>query len=238
MGKRKRKIVRPSYTAKTLRIKQAPKKPVPKELKIGLAFCAGALVLAVILFFALYNDGSLPMENGEPVLGGERWLVANVGTSAAPKYYKVGEVDAPQGFHQDGEAEWLSSLLVYTFRPEAEQSPVSGYSVVGINRAPHANAESARANYVAYGAAVELSDIETMQLADGRTAEYFVAVTQTSGEGEPTRQQLLVAYIPSARETSVMISATVNIDEAYPQMPQDEIAALLDAISRSITLEE
>lgn len=242
MSKKKKKIVRPQYTSKEERAKQKPRKPIAKELKWGILFCACALVLAVILFVALYDDGSLPMRDGAPVMEGNNWLVANTGTSSSPKYYKIGEAQAVPGYTLDPEAESYSDLVLYTYRPDDPDSRIDNYYITGINQTPAVNAQSANTNYKSWMSTATIGDVEHATI-DGLAVEYFMTsmpATNEAGEVVDTgeTQQQLIAYIPTIRNTSVLCAIAVNATPELPELPEADFVALLEEITRSIVYEE
>lgn len=243
MSKPKKKIVRPQYVAKELRIKKAPKKPVPKELKWGILFCAVALVLAVVLFLVLYDDGSLPMQDGSPVMEGNNWLIANTGTSTSPKYYKIGEVDGLAGYTLDPEGIDSSGLRVYTYRPDDPDSQVNHYYVTGINMAANVNAESINANYKAWMSNMQVSDVQTVTI-NGLQIDYFITEDMPATGEEDTAQteaaattQQLICYMPAVRNTSVLMAIVVNTSPEQPAWPTEDLLAMLEDIVGTITLE-
>lgn len=234
MSKKKKKIVRPHYTSKELRIKQAPKKPVPKELKFGIIFCVCALILAVVLFFVLYDDGSLAMQDDKPVLGAENWLVADVGTSSSHKYYHIGEVEPLPGYTLDEESLDQNNLRVYTYRPDDPDSQINHYYVTGINRVPEVNAEAANANYKLYGG-MDISDVQKMTM-QSHEVDFFTTATPVV-EDTDTYQQMIF-YMPAIRNTTVLISISVDTSPDKPPMDTETLLALVDDIMETITLVE
>lgn len=234
MSKKKRKIVRPKYTAKSIRIQQAPKKPIPKELKFGIIFSVAALILAVILFFALYDDGSLPMQDGAPVMAGENWLIVNKGSSGDPKYYKVGEINTPDGYTAD-EPETQTNLRIYTFRPDDAGSLIDHYYATGINGKPVDVSETANSNYIAWGTGMEISEVKTA-VVGGKEVYYFTTIAQPSDETET--QHLLVAYLPAPRDSSILVSIAVPSSTDAADFDEAALLGILGEIEPTIVLEE
>lgn len=232
MGKKRKKIVRPQYTSKEVRAKQAPKKPVPKELKYGIAFCAVALVIAVVLFFALYNDGALPVQDGKPVMGGDNWLLANVGSSGDPKYYKVGEIAPVEGYVRDTEAELED--WIYSFTAEDAESRIGSYYVTGVGRAPEVNAEAFYDSYTSFAGNLSVTPVQKVTLG-GDEVDYFTTATPPALDAGT--QQQLIAYLPGIRGTSVMAVITVNVTVEKPALTEAELLAFYEQVKDSITLE-
>lgn len=243
MAKKKKKIVKPQYTTREQRAKQAPKKPMPKELKWGLIFVGVALVVAIILFALLYDDGSLPMKDGEAVME-DNWLIANVSTSSSPKYYKVGEIAPIDGFSLTDEDNGTDTLKVYTYRPDDPDSTIDYYYVTGINGTPEDNAHTINDNYRAWMTELEVGPVEHVTI-DDKDVDYFTSATPPvteeelaeAPEGIEYTRQYLSAYIPGIRDTSVLVSVVVKTSMEYPGLTDAEYVELLEEIMASIAFE-
>lgn len=239
MGKKRKKYVRPQYVAKEVRIKQGPKKPISKELKIGLIFCGCALVLAIVLFALLYNDGSLPLnDENMPVTEGDNWLVANVGTTSERKFYKLGEVNAVDGFTLDTENidQVSSAWKMYTFYPNDPDSQIVDYLVMGISNPAESTAQGAQLNYKAYEGNLQISEVEKAILGEDEV-DFFTTATLETPEGAEGTQQQLFAYMPARKNTAIMIRVTVNTTER-PALTTSEMLDFLKQIADQITLEK
>lgn len=250
MSKKRRKIVRPQYTARSVRIKQAPKKPVPKELKVGIGFCVFALILAVILFFALYNDGSLPVQDGNVVTEGDNWLVANTGTSSSPKYYKVGEVNPIDGYAVDPNGLGSSdpNMYMHTYTAIDSEAAIDGYYVRAIKQAPEINAESAYANYPLFGNNV-VGEMQTLTIAGHEAICFTADVPDTAlsdaaggdaeAETSTSLTQQLLCYLPSVRDTSVLVVLYTDIDTtSEAQVDETVLYDMLQKVVANITFVE
>lgn len=235
MARKRKRYVRPQYVAKSERAKNKPKKPVPKELKYGLIFCACALVLAVILFFALYNDGSLPIQDGKAVVEADNWLVANTGTGTSPKYYKVGSSDPIDGFTANPEVPEQMAVDMQYYEPDDENSQIMSYYVRGINRSPVVNAEAANSNYAMLNTEMVTSPLSTTTI-DGREVQYFNSIGQPTEEQEG--QQQFLAYLPSIRDTSVLVCITAKVTEEQPALDDAYMLEMLEQIVSKVQFEE
>lgn len=243
MGKKRKKIVRPQYTTKELRIKQAPKKPVPKELKWGLIFVAVALVVAIILFIALYDDGSLPVKDGAAVME-DNWIVANVGSNSSPKYYKIGETAPIEGFTLSDEDFGTETLKVYTYRPDDPESRIDYYTVTGIKGVPSDNVQTINDTYASWMTELEVGPVEHAAIGD-KDVDYFTSATPPiteeelaqAPEGFEYTKQYLNAYVPSVRDTTVLITVVVKTSMEYPGMSDAEFMDILEDITNAIVFE-
>lgn len=255
--KQKKKIIRPQYTTKAVRIKKAPKKPVPRELKYGIAFCAVALVAAIVLVIALYNDGSLALnEEGLPVMEANNWLVANKGSSSDPKYYKVGEISPLDGFsvEEDTLEDMSMNMRIYNFLADDPDSQITQYYATATDRPAKDNAETANANYLLYYDSLQISDVRTAAI-DGLEVHYFTTASLPSSAQEETEadgtadaaaqeetqsetpQQQLLAYIPAKRDTTILVAVTVSPSEESSVWTEDALLAVLQDITDHIVVD-
>lgn len=235
MAKKKKRYVRPQYVAKSERAKSKPKTPMRKELKYGLIFCACALVLAVILFFALYSDGSLPIRDGKAVVEANNWLVANTGTGSSPKYYKVGSSEPIDGFTANPEVAEQMAVDMQYYEPDDENSQVMSYYVRGINHTPEENAEAANTNYAMLNTEMVTSPLGTTTI-DGRVVQYFNSIGEPTEEQEG--QQQFLAYLPSIRDTSVLVCITAKVTEEQPALDDAYMLDMLEQIIAKVQFEE
>lgn len=253
MAKKKKRIVRPQYVTKEQRAKLAPKKPIPRELKFGIIFCACALVVAVILFFALYDDGSLPVADGMPVREADNWIVANTGSTSSPKYFKTGEINGLAGYTLDEEGVLQSTgRTFFDYDAEDPSAALTSYYVTGINNEPSVTSESAHSNYVMmFAETMEISDLVHTQI-DGRDAYYFTTLTipevpdetaeETEAEGteetaEVTHQQQIICYLPTVHKTTLLACATVDLTDGREPLTEDALFALMEQVVGTVTFE-
>ncbi len=129
MGKTKKKHVKPQYVAKADR----KKKPMNKNLKLALIIAPCVLVVALVMFLLLFDDGSLPIKNGAVVTEGDNWIVSNL-SDVGTRYYKLGEVVPPEGFTLDVDTHYLSDSNAkdYLYRADDENSQLEQLYFMGV----------------------------------------------------------------------------------------------------------
>lgn len=256
---KKKKIVRPQYVPKEERQKQQPKEPMSKGLKYGLIAGACVLVIAIVLFAIFYDDGSLPSQDSVVVTEGDNWIVVNKGTNTSPKFYKQGEIEPMDGYVLDENLSDTDARGIKTFAyaPEDELDPVKNYQVRGVNSKPEEIIESVYTSYGAWGSYLyDMHPIQTVTL-DGREVTYFIAdgmtVPEEEGEGEDTTAedttdeaasqestqvtQEIICYVPSIRDTCILILLTVEITEDQPPLEEAELLAKIEEAISHITFE-
>lgn len=240
MAKRKKRIVKPRYVTREERKKQS-KKPMSKEFKVGLIVCGAALALAIVLFMVFYHGDSLPVKNGEVVVEGDNWIVANLASGNAKRYYKLGEVNAAEGFVADPEQTVKSDTNEkdYWFVPDDESSQITHYYVCGVNQPPAKMVADVRASFVGMYGEETVSDISTATVG-GHEASYFSAITVDTTT-DPTAEkttQMLCLYLPAIRDASILVSVMLDVTEDMPALADAELLDLAERIVSGISIEQ
>lgn len=237
MSKKKRKIVKPNYVPRAER--PVKKKPVPKELKIGLAFCAGALVLALILFFALYDDGSLPIKDGVVATEGDNWIISNLGASGnSKKYYKLGEVSAVEGYTMELDTSIKSDKneMAYSFAPEAEDDAVETCYITGVSSGAAEVIETAQSYFKSMYGEEAVNDAQTVTLGGKECTYYSMSLIDQEDAEAPAKRQV-ACYIPVRKNASILVSVTVKAPEDGAALAEEELLALAEPFAQAVTPE-
>ena len=151
-------------SAKSKGYRKTPeKKPYLTKRDIKLLCAFVAIIVIVVVAFALYDDGALKVEDGAIVGMEDNWLVANGGTSQRPRYYKLGEAGELSGYSMDSSFASDASLIrdIYYY-PEAEDNPVDYVSM---------GASQVKAAELAETVSTTLSGIEGCEVSEVRTGE-------------------------------------------------------------------
>ncbi len=248
MAKKKTYRRRPVYTPK----KPVKKPPMPRNTKIALMVAAGVVLLAVIVFFAIYSDGSLPVrkelvgegatattKNVVVVPENESWLIINQGTISRPKYHKLGTMAAPDGYTLDNE--WGSgsdeNVKQYHWVPADETSPISYVHVQGVNRKPEDIAAEALDSYGKFYAESTNSEIMTTDI-HGIPATYFASRFGAEDENGVTKyHQSLTMYLPAVHDSSVLINVMAPMTSMTAGMDDNEMLNYAHDMTHWITLE-
>lgn len=240
MAKRRKRIVKPKYVTKEVR-KKLEKEPMSRELKYGLAIGAAVLVLAVILFAVFYNDGSLPVKNGTVVVDGDSWIVSNLGSSSAKRYYKLGEITAIEGFAADPAQTVKSDTNEkdHWFVPDDENSQITHYYVTGVKQRPADMAAEVQSSFAQMYGGEGISEVMTATVG-GYETTYFTAITvdTTSEPGVEKTTQMLCLYLPSIRDTSILVSVMLSVTEERPALSNEALLEFADRVVSKIVVEQ
>ena len=237
MAKHKRKIVKPIYVTKADRVKakKKNKQPMPKELRYGLIFCGAALALAVILFLVFYRGSDLPVRNGV-VQREENWIVTNL-ADRGKRYYKLGEVEALEGFEaRDETSKSDKNETDFWYDPLDPDNQVKSYYITGVKNSPDKMIETVIPFFLGMYGEENISEAHVADVA-GRESHYFFAEFESEAESGAQRTQILNMYIPAARNASVLVSVSVNVTEEKPPLSDDALLALAEEIAGTIAFE-
>ena len=187
-----------------IRRKQAKNKAIweahGKQIIIGSV----AVVLALILIwlgckFFMGPGGSLPNFFGNLRTVESDWIVANTGTSSKPKYFKMGEVTAPEGYTLDPEYIIGSDAKAQTFYFAADEANSAAKSV-----------------YVAGVSNTSAADMLNTVLGYSYHESAGEATNATIGGHDV--HYAYVVYGDSATATDTDLDGTVEAIDGYPSL--------------------
>ena len=186
--------------------KQSAKKPYLSKRDIVL-LCLLLVAIAIGAFFLFrYDDGALKVKDGEVVTEGDNWLIVNgSNTRGGRRYFKLGEVNAPEGCDLEKTPVLTdANLSEYVITPQAEGDV---YDRVTLSSS-HASAE-ALSNYAASTlAGLEGTEVGEVQSGEihATAARYFfytsapVEGDASTGEAEATVEEAVEEAADGAAE--------------------------------------
>ena len=240
-----KKHTKPTYVPKAEREAQKKreakknKPPMPKARRLALIIGGSALALALILLAIFYHGDNLRVKNGEVVLGGDNWIVSNLSTSGAKRYYKLGESNALPGYVWDEENNIKSDKneRAYWYVAEEENSPMPHYYVSGVAQPTKAFVEETQSRFVGMYGEESVSAVREI-IVDGRTGWYFVTLSVNEAVTPEKTTQEITCYFPTIRNSSILISASLLVTDELPERDQATIEELLGTLAGTIVFEE
>lgn len=221
----KKKITRTSTSQRMTKKYAEKNKPMtPEQRKRTIIICSvvAVILLAVILVVSLWPDGSLPVKNGVVVTEGDNWLILNKGSQDRPKYYKLGEFTAIDGFTSDESWVMSSDSNVTSFWVENNdtEAAFASYAIDGVNAPANEIAPSAYELIAQYGGEMISDAVRTTTINDQECYYYFYFAPSATAEenqveeGEelvdPVGSYCLVTYCPGVRDCSIMLEVSSN----------------------------
>ena len=148
------------------------KKPYLSRTEIVALVCiVAAIALAIVLFNLFYDDGSLEVVDGVAQVEGENSLIVNVGSANSPRYYKLGETGAVDGYALSSAPTGADeNVREYLYTPE-NGAP---YEEISVTASVNSADMLALATQAGYASAEDTVCSEVQSLAyDGRDVQYF-----------------------------------------------------------------
>ncbi len=239
------KHVKPRYVPKAERIAQQKRDakkarpPITEKKKLALIIGGGVLAVALLLLIIFYHGPNLRVTNGEVQVGGDNWIVSNLSSSNAKRYFKLGEANPAPGYvwKPESSIKYDTNEKDYWFEPEEEGAEPYFYYISGVNAKAPEYAAEARANFAGmYGEEV-VSEVQTATIG-GHEAYYFTSQTTNTEVTPPTTMQMLTCYLPATRNASILVTISYHITEETPAPTSDAMLAMLETIVSTITFEK
>lgn len=230
--------------------KQPQKKPYLTKNDIKILCICAVIALIVIIAFALYDDGALKVKDGSFVNAEDNWVIVNTKTSSNPRYFKLAEADALEGYELEpyGSTGIVKDLY---YRPLDESNPVDYVSVSCIHSTVDSLSETVASSLEKMDGCVisELRDSKSGENAFkyyGYTYEYYRApegeedlVLQEDEVPEPnTFMQSLNAYISAEKDSCITIHVVNEVESPEDYLPEDDLMVVLEQAVAAITLTE
>ena len=129
------------------------------------------IVIGIVLFNLLYDDGSLDVVDGVAQVQGENSLLINAGSANSPRYYKLGQLADIEGYALESAPAGVDeNVREFTYVPEGD----SPYDEITVNANANAADILCAATLAAYSSAENTVCSEQMSMdLDGREVLYF-----------------------------------------------------------------
>lgn len=227
--------------------KQTVKKPyLSKKEIIWTVVIVAVLILGVVLFNLLYDDGSLKVVDGVAQTEGANSLVYNGGTSSNPRYFKLGQLSDVEGYTLEGASiNSDENVYRYVYTPVGD-SPIDEISFNAYAYSADAMSSAMMASFSS-ASEVECSELQTAEI-NGHKVSYFTyravpeapdaqpaeeaADTETNSEeaAQPQYVQALNAYV-GVGDHSIIVHVR-NDTESADGYVEDSI--LVDALNATL----
>lgn len=234
-----------------IRRKQARNKAIWEAHGKQIIIVAVAVVAAIILIWLgckwfMGPGGSLPNFFGNLRTVESDWLVTNTGSTSKPKYFKMGEVTAPEGYTLDPEftATTDSKNQTFYFAADDENAAVKSVYVSGVANKTAAEMMETVLGYGYYESASEGMEA-TIGGHDVHYA-YFVygdstTATDTDLDGEAEAVDgypSLCMYIDSVEDSCVLVLLNGQTTALENVASIDELMPVAEAVLPLITVEK
>ena len=212
-----------------------------KTISIAVVAVIVALVLIRLVYSFFFGPGgSLPSWGGKLRGVKENWVITDLSeTSSKKMYYKLGEMEAPEGYSLDPEmASSDENAQTFYYVADDENAPVAKVYVSGVK---NYTAEDQLARLVDYGYYVETSGAKKATVA-GREVDYAYFVFDPSVELDAEEGTMMYGslcfYIDTIKDSCVlmMIDSPKGLAENVPS--EETMLALAEDFLPLLTVVE
>lgn len=198
--------------------KTVQKKPfLTKKEIIALVAIVAAIVLAIVLFNLLYDDGSLEVVDGVVQTENlESSLIATDVVGDETKYFKVGEAGEVAGYTRERTVNSAdANLATFDYYPEDEASPVEYLHVGAGSGTTDALMQTWLLSYSMSGVPVDAQN--TTQI-DGHDVQYLITsgeyvITEDAAADETATDDTAADETAATDEAAVTDDTTATTDE-------------------------
>lgn len=238
------------------KIADAKAKAKQKEFfqKYGKQVIIG-VVAAIVVIVAIWlgckwfvgPGGSIPNWFGTLRNVEENWIVTNTGTTRSPKYFKLGEYDAPEGYTLDpdyaGSSDPLNQFQYYT--PNDEASPIESLYVSGVKNTSAADMiTNVLGLYGENGGAKQSTigghDVHYAYITMDTTVDQMDEegnVIETAEE-DKTGTSMLVMYTDTVQNSSVLVMLSTKEAPLAEVVAEDVLLAEAEKVLPLLTVEK
>lgn len=250
-SKKKKKIKRPQYRPKQVRtMKEWWRDQNPATQKkirtVIYAICA-VIVIALIYYIGIYDDGSLRIRKDAVAGLQDNWLVAELDKGKRSSYYKIAEVTTPDGYAASDDSAFGHAITSssntdhktnFTFETSDAENPIELIGVYPLKTRPETMIDEVYQSFVSVadtsldaGSITEVRDYET----EAGTGKYFIYdyAYESSSTEDLQYNQCLTCYIPTKyKDSGILISVNT-----YPESTEDYVdeQALMDALELTLS---
>ncbi len=245
--------------------KNKPMSPETKKRLMIILPIVAVIIIAAIVVISLIPDGSLKVRGGAVVGAEDNWLIVNTKTTNRPKYFKLAEVEAIDGFTVDAENSYSFSsdknVTDFWIDNNDETAAEKYYAVLGVTHPASEVAENAFSLLGSYGAemltdsvvSAEINGTECLYYAyfmatpveeeEGAAAE---EATETEGEELPAEEEnadplgtfTIVSYFPALHDCSILVTGGSNEMLRSEGPDEAEMLSWIEQAFAGITIEQ
>lgn len=177
-----------------------------------IAIVTAAVILALALIWLGYSffygpGGSLPSWGGRLRGVEDNWVVADLSDSGAARYFKLGEMQAPEGYTLDEDMGAGSDKKTQSFYYRADD-PEATITHIYVSGVPNYTAEAQLDRLIDYGYFAQTGGAK-QAVIDGRDVRYayfvFDVSTEENAEEGTVAYANLCLYIDSVKDSCVLM---------------------------------
>ena len=258
MANRKRKIdyaAREAHRKNVERAKQqeqaAKRKAFLEKYRKHLIIGIPAVIVVIVAVWLICKatvgpGGSIPNFFGHLQGVQDNWIVANQGTTSAPRYYKMGEYTAPEGYTMDPEYQVSSDKLDQTmyFTADDENAVIQSIYIAGVHNRTAADMVDMAAGFSMFAGDVTRSE----ESIGGLTGAHWLLGTVNDAEATAETEEdapleighmQMNVYVESVQDSCVLVFMNSRAQTAAAEIPsQEDFLAAAEEILKNLTVEK
>ena len=197
-----------------------------KRIFTGVIAAVLAIALGWMAVDYFYTPGgSIRMFMGKLIGVEDNWIVRNMGTTKNPLYFKLGQVDAPEGYTLDADYNVASDKIEQSFYYNAddENAVVQSVYYAGVK---DKTGEQMLETVTGSGMYTSVTEARETEIA-GMKARYVYAQMNPDSTDTSVFSALLIMYVDTVKDSCVLINCSSG-HLTQEQLP-DEAAMLTEA---------
>lgn len=209
------------------------KESTRKRIIWGCVAVLAVIVLLLVYYYGIYDDGSLKVKNDALVNVQENWLVGQRSSGKNSKYYHIADITAPEGYTAAENS--LSSGLIQAFAYEKDGLTVN---VTPVSRGVQDMVDSVYGTIIGFvGENGSVSQVADYESALGACKYFTYTSNSPDDQGNNHYTRSLVLYAPSDySDTSILVSALSSADTEDGLAAEDALLTAVTDVLNGITL--
>lgn len=183
-----------------------------KKLMYACVAVVAVIALALIWYYAIYDDGSLKIKDNAAVAAQDNWLVGQRTGGKNSNYYHIADVSAPEGYTlSETNVSGSGPRTDFTYTAQTEKGEMSLY----VAPVSYGVQDMINSIYVQFSAMMGEKDTIS-EILEYKDCKYFVYTMQYDGDdGATNYSQSLVLYTPgNYSDTCILVSASPTVTGA------------------------
>ncbi len=197
------------------------KESTRKSIIWGCVAVLAVIVLLLVYYYGIYDDGSLKVKNNTVVGLQDNWLVGQRSSGKNSKYYHIADVAQPEGFELVANTANTGTTQNLSYAREEDNITLNLTAVNSSVNDIVENVYQRMASLVGEnGEITEVSDVQSV-LGAGK---YFSYVSSFDNEDGTTQHyKALVMYVPSSYDDSCILVSVNSSDFDKEKLVADDV---------------
>lgn len=187
----------------------------------GCVAVLAVIVLLLVYYYGIYDDGSLKVKNDAVVGLQENWLVGQRASGKNSKYYHIADVAQPEGFELVANTANTGTTQNFSYAREEDNITLN---LTAVNNSVQGIVDSVYQRMTAFvGENGEITEVSDFQSVLG-AGKYFSYVSSFNNEDGTTQYyKALVMYVPSNYDDTCILVSVNSSDYDKEKLAADDV---------------